>query len=381
MINFSKIITFCLVCTALLFSTTNLFAQYVITKNAKKVSNEEYILTANTNNSGGGIWHKDYIDLSANFNIVADLYFGTDDGGADGIAFVLQSNSTAEGSLGGGMGYYNIKNSLAIEFDTWQNAEYGDPTQDHFGFMREGDTKHTAASPAYPCNNLEDGQWHKATISWDAASNKLKLVFEGQTKEYTWADHPNTMYFGFTAATGGAKNEHKVKIESATFKHLADPVVPTKFKIHAYSINQNRGGTPDYYAGIKGTGGEQQMYILKRDELTNGATWSDIETVQAGTNMYAFKLSGTNMYITVNAAKLVVFKEFTGQIPDEAKFHARPPLTKAADAQSIYASFESVKYPTHYMRHQGFVMKITQSVVGTDSELFKQDASWKLEKL
>ena len=58
-------------------------------------------LTAASGSQGGYSWNKNRIDLSKNFSIEAQLYLGSNDGGADGLAFVLQSASAATGSTGG----------------------------------------------------------------------------------------------------------------------------------------------------------------------------------------------------------------------------------------------------------------------------------------
>lgn len=59
--------------------------------------------------------------------------------GGDGFAFVMHSDpndTRALGGLGSSMGYGGLRNSLAVEFDTWFNAEDGDLFDDH---VRYGD--------------------------------------------------------------------------------------------------------------------------------------------------------------------------------------------------------------------------------------------------
>jgi hypothetical protein len=62
--------------------------------------------------------------------------------GGDGIAFVIQNNQ--ENSLGGGgeyMGYNGILDSLAIEFDTYQNYSTfntNDPSANHISVQSRG---------------------------------------------------------------------------------------------------------------------------------------------------------------------------------------------------------------------------------------------------
>jgi hypothetical protein len=69
----------------------------------------------------------------------------TGDGTADGITFMLQNASGYAGSgsgisgsgpniigpAGGSMGYSGIDNSLAVEFDTFDNSELDDPNNNH----------------------------------------------------------------------------------------------------------------------------------------------------------------------------------------------------------------------------------------------------------
>jgi hypothetical protein len=45
-----------------------------------------------------------------------------DGSGEDGLAFVVQTNSNNVGAEGGGLGYQGINNSVAVEFDTYNNG-------------------------------------------------------------------------------------------------------------------------------------------------------------------------------------------------------------------------------------------------------------------
>jgi len=64
---------------------------------------------------------------------------------ADGIAFVIQNSdagTSALGGGGGGIGYQNIPNSLAIEFDTFQN--FYDPNANHIAIQSCGTNPNSA---------------------------------------------------------------------------------------------------------------------------------------------------------------------------------------------------------------------------------------------
>ena len=82
------------------------------------------------------------INLNNPFHFNIDLFLGCNNGGADGIAFVLQPISTSLGSSGGGLGYAGINPSFSVEFDTWQNSQYADPTYDHIAIQKNGILNH-----------------------------------------------------------------------------------------------------------------------------------------------------------------------------------------------------------------------------------------------
>ena len=59
--------------------------------------------------------------------------------GGDGFAFVIHGDDNktdAIGRTGGDIGYGGIRNSIAIEFDTWQNADPSDIIWDHVTYVR-----------------------------------------------------------------------------------------------------------------------------------------------------------------------------------------------------------------------------------------------------
>lgn len=99
--------------------------------------------TKNDVNKLGGIWSRNRIDLNNSFTYSMWLWLGKKNGlynvpdaASDGIAFLLQNDSktkTALGTSGGGIGAYSygqeggggstsyVKDSLAIEMDSWWN--------------------------------------------------------------------------------------------------------------------------------------------------------------------------------------------------------------------------------------------------------------------
>jgi gliding motility-associated-like protein len=183
------------------------------------------ILTTNTQDQSGSIWYNELLDLTQPFELDFQMYFGTTDFGADGMAFVLQTvGPTALGLSGGGFGFQNFSPSFGVEFDTYHNGDQGDITADHIAFQRNGNINHSSgnnlAGPvqANPSNfNIEDGQYHPVKITWDPLTEEIELFFDCNMVLSANVDLVNSIFFGntevwwgFTGATGGSTNMHAV---------------------------------------------------------------------------------------------------------------------------------------------------------------------------
>ncbi len=196
-------------------------------------------LTSETNSDFGGIWSFNTIDFNNDFSISAELYFGTLDGsGADGIAFVIQPLSNNEGLSGGGIGFQGITPSLAVEMDTWFNSGMDPTSSDHMAIISDGNNSNIDAHSEFvsPIDlpNIEDGLWHSFALNWTASSQAITVDFDGTQMINTNIDVSNLifdggndLFWGFTAATGGAINLHQVKILEYCFTPSnCDDVLP-----------------------------------------------------------------------------------------------------------------------------------------------------------
>lgn len=78
--------------------------------------------------------------------------------GADGITFVVQTVSNTAGGGGGGIGYDGLGDSVAIEFDTWNNGSIDNNNGNHVGIDLEGSTDSlgsvTAVEPKFNDGNV-----------------------------------------------------------------------------------------------------------------------------------------------------------------------------------------------------------------------------------
>ena len=68
--------------------------------------------------------------------------------GADGLSFILQSNTTTTGNMGGGMGYSGIPNSIGISLDTFYNSENDIYSDNHIEINVDGNIHETYSSVA-----------------------------------------------------------------------------------------------------------------------------------------------------------------------------------------------------------------------------------------
>ena len=204
------------------FAFLPLQAQFILNGSAVDLGGDCIRLTPNALTQTGSAWNPDKVNLRQDFRVEVDMFLGSSNAGADGMDFVLQPISTAIGVSGGGLGYLGVSPSLAAEFDTWQNTDYFDPACDHVAIVSNGNPSHSGptslVSPvdilATSCN-AEDNTYHAVSIRWTAATTTLEVFVDCVPRVSYSGDVVSTIFggdslvfYGFTAATGGAANEH-----------------------------------------------------------------------------------------------------------------------------------------------------------------------------
>jgi hypothetical protein len=165
---------------------------------------------------------------------------------ADGLTFVVSAATAGLGSAGGGLGYLGVPNSVAVEFDTYDNGEVGG--SNHVGVDQNGVLANNGVNP-YGVTNcssttgfvfgcMSNGDIWSVTIDYDGTTNLLDVyvqdgaaavqhVVNGLSINISSLLGTNTAFVGFTSATGaGFANHDILNWELANDRSLGNPGVP-----------------------------------------------------------------------------------------------------------------------------------------------------------
>lgn len=207
---------------------------------------KEYQLTPDKGMQVGAVFGKEKVNLSKPFHTKIAIYLGTKDGnGADGISFMFQNDAKGLDAIssenirkgGGTLGLDGLRNTFAIEFDTWSNGSWAnDIGDDHTGITlsREGQAISpndlSNLMPAYSLGNIEDGKYHQVEVLWDPTKKKIDYRFDGKLIKSIRVDLESRVgssaYWGFIGSTGGYNNRQsaclQTKFERATPKLTAE---------------------------------------------------------------------------------------------------------------------------------------------------------------
>lgn len=188
------------------------------------VNGDTLRLTPNSGSQNGSVFSTNLIDLTAgSFSSEFSFNFNSQgNGGADGIVFTLQSVSNTVGSIGGGIGYEGIPNSLGIEFDNWNNGAIDNHSDSHIGINFNGSVSSVAIATTGSLGlaNLDTPTetWY-AWVNYDSLTSVLDVFFNDEdvlpgtaalsyTSDLAVALGTSSVYAGFTSATGGASANH-----------------------------------------------------------------------------------------------------------------------------------------------------------------------------
>ena len=203
-------------------------------------------LTPAEENRVGAAWLTNRVDVQGGFTTsfqfqmtgrggyTPDWEPGVANNGADGFTFVIQNaGQSAMGLYASGIGYYGIANSLAIEFDTWNNKpSYCEPNGNHIAVQSLGTAENrpehcadpggTFANPnlgiAIPSKDMSNGAIYNVMITYlpgalaiyfDDMANPL-LTVNVNLGQLLNLQNGREAYIGFTSSTGGAWENHDI---------------------------------------------------------------------------------------------------------------------------------------------------------------------------
>ena len=173
------------------------------------------------------------LGASATFSTTFQFQF-TNPGGidpADGITFVLAANPSGLGVGGGGLGYQGVPNSVAVEFDTFNNGG-ADISSNHVAIDVNGVLTNTAAANPYGVATCEfpgssylqsgcmsNGDVWTAKIGYDGANltvtvqdgtSAVQTVINSFPIDIAGALGTNNAFVGFTSGTGSGFENHDI---------------------------------------------------------------------------------------------------------------------------------------------------------------------------
>lgn len=239
------------------------------------IANSSLNLTPLTSNTRGSAYYTTPIPINADASFQSQFQFRIQGGstGGDGLTFVLQNSTsglTALGSGGGNLGYQGIYRSLAIEFDTFRNTK--DDDNNHVSIWRHGNMATSLATKPFTLD-FNSGNILNAWIDYNGLSDLLEVyVAAGSIKPGTplatatvdlVATVGTSFYSGFTAATGGARNQHQILNWSLTQKRPSTTPPVTSGTLVDETVVQNL----DMPTAIEFTPDGSTMFIAEKRGL------------------------------------------------------------------------------------------------------------------
>jgi len=190
-------------------------------------------LTNGGQNEAGSAFYSTPVNIQA---FTTDFTFQLSNPVADGITFTIQGvGPTALGGYGAGLGFVNIKNSMAIKFDLFSNQGEGPNST---GLYTRG---RLPTVPAIDLTStpidLHSGNYVDAHITYDGTTLTMTLTnpISLATWSYSWPVNipvlvgGNTAWVGFTGGTGAGTASQKVTSWTYVTGQPALPNYPVGF--------------------------------------------------------------------------------------------------------------------------------------------------------
>ncbi|MFD0799218.1 beta strand repeat-containing protein, partial [Maribacter chungangensis] len=210
-----------------LASISDLSTIFQLNGAATQINANTIQLTAAATYQAGSMMSQGRIDFTKSFELRMEANLGsiTTAGGGDGIAIVFHNDPAGINAVGGnarGLGAVGIQNGIVLELDTYNNTAgaVGDIAADH-GQIWDSDNQSGVGllTTAVALGELEDGAFHDIVIIWDANTQNISFMVDGLTAGSFTNDlitnyfgGANSVFFGYTSSTGGAINNHSIRI-------------------------------------------------------------------------------------------------------------------------------------------------------------------------
>jgi Bacterial lectin/Fibronectin type III domain len=255
---------------------------------------------------GGTVFSNQKLDCRAFTTTFTFQFLDGTDFTADGLSFILQSNSaTALGQGGGGLGYAGIPNSVCVKFDLFDNSGEG---FDSTGLFFDGD------SPSIPARTGESTIDLSSTAINFHTTDVFKVVlgYSGTTLTETITDQNtggtfstsytvniasllggDVGYAGFGGGTGGLTVIGDVNTWSFTSNtQNLPPLGPTNLQITNVTAHDNSRSS--IIIDWTRNSFNETGYVLQRS--TNGSSFSTIATLPPNIDTYTDSPLGAGTY-------------------------------------------------------------------------------------
>ena len=248
----------------ILLGSTELHGQFAVYNNATNLGGGCYRLTQNQTSQRGAIWRIGSFNMNESWDLQAEVRFGGNADGAEGIAFVLKTASSGFiGGSGGLMGFGGdffttaISPSVIIEMDTSQDEGLGDPAYHHIGIQKNGSNVHlgddliAAPVPAVPGNaSITDNAYHSLRVTFDAGTLEMVVYFDNVQRISATVDvaeilGTNDVQWGFTAATGTGSGTNTHRVRNAELAYTEDDFEIVYGCTTSNACNYNSDATDD----------------------------------------------------------------------------------------------------------------------------------------
>ncbi|GAA0140329.1 hypothetical protein LIER_01697 [Lithospermum erythrorhizon] len=161
--------------------------------------------------------------------------------GGSGFSFIIVPDEFTVGRSGPWLGILNDAcdedyKSIAIEFDTRQNPEFGDPNDNHIGINLGSSIVSSRIINASDAGiDLNDGSVHRAWVSYDGnkgfiqihlgSDKDRKLIYSGSLDLSSYLNE--YMFIGFSASTGNHTQIHNIFSWNFTSTSQASLKIPS----------------------------------------------------------------------------------------------------------------------------------------------------------